>query len=299
MKQLKTWAYVFKRSVTDPLYYNDILKTDFWFSLRYLFVLLFFIALILTVKFAISVASVLPKVDTFTQKGVVILREAYPDDLSLTIMNGKLYTNVEEPYYIDSLPEIGNVMKDTVYDHFITIDTQGILDEYIQYKTLILVTQDGVIYPSRSRSKSYTQPQVFFFSQIKQNGTLNKRAYNEIVNRVEPYVRYIKPALIVTLFIGIILLPFLISSFLVLGKLIQLLLLTIIIFVIARLMKVGLRYSQLYRLGIHGLTASIVAVAVMDGFAIQHRYIYTALFFLFMVVVLSKIEKSTIMTIQS
>lgn len=42
------------------------------------------------------------------------MRDAYLNDLVLTIINGKLYTNVEESYYIDSLPGIGTVMKDTV-----------------------------------------------------------------------------------------------------------------------------------------------------------------------------------------
>lgn len=66
MNKLKTWLYVFRKSSTDFLYYHDILKANFWFSLKYLLVLLFFVALIPTVRFAVSMVNVISKVDSFT-----------------------------------------------------------------------------------------------------------------------------------------------------------------------------------------------------------------------------------------
>lgn len=77
------------------------------------------------------------------------------------------------------------------------------LDKYLTYSTFILITQDGIMYLSKSQNSSFVQPQVFFFSQIKQNGTINKRSYIELLGKIEPYLAYIKPMLLMVLFVGV------------------------------------------------------------------------------------------------
>lgn len=289
MGKIKTWFYVFRQSITNPSYYADVLKVDFWFSFKYLLLLLFIISLVPSISLSSYLIKKLPDIDKVTKQGLNTIKQIYPSDLSLTIIKGKLYTNVKEPYYIDSIEGFEKSLQGSNYNHLITIDTQGIIDDYPKYKTVILVTQDGIIYPSKSTSNKHTQPQVFFFNQIKQNFTFNKRVYIEMVSKIEPYVAYVKSLVIFIILSLFLIAPFLTSLFFLLGKLIQLLYLSLISLILSKLMKVGLEYKEVYRLSMHAITTPILLVAVLNTLALKIQFSYTLCYLVYMVVVFSRL----------
>ena len=92
-----------KNSIYNPEYYSNLLNKPFSYSLKYFLLFSFIIALLLTVD---SSFSALPKIKSFLDVAGKKTIQYYPDELQITIKNGKTSTNVNEPYFIKTPPGI-------------------------------------------------------------------------------------------------------------------------------------------------------------------------------------------------
>ena len=81
MKKLKTFFYSLKRSVSDPSYYREIIKTKFDFSLKYLFFLVFIITTAHLVSFAFKYPSLRHSFKEYLPTIVNNIKNVYPKDL--------------------------------------------------------------------------------------------------------------------------------------------------------------------------------------------------------------------------
>ena len=284
MNKLVTFAITLKRSLTDPKYYSDILSASFSFSFKYLFVLLFFIALIRGIVFSVAFIPIVPKIPGYVQESKQIIKSLYPAGLTVTIKDGSLRTNVDEPYYI-AFPSRFNI-KDM---SLLVIDTRALVDAFKKYNTVFLVTKNALAYPDSDTKGGY---KVYPFSDLKGFVIINREAYDRITTAILPYFTYY-PFAISAIFIFLLLVVPVFGSFFALsGVLLYLLVLTLVTHLISKFMKLGLTYSQVFHLGIHGLTFSLLFNMFKSLTGITIPYTYTAPFILWMIIVFNQLKKT-------
>lgn len=283
MSKLSTFLNTLKKSLTSPLYYSDILSAPFSFSLKYLFVLLFLIALIRGIIFSISFIPTVPKIPGYIEESKQIIRNLYPPGLTVTIKDGSLRTNVDEPYYIP-FPARFNI-KDM---SLVAIDTKASVDSFKKYNTAFLVTKNAIAYPDSDTKGSY---KVYPFSDVKGFVIINREAYDRVVNVIIPYFKYY-PLAITAIFVFLLLVvPIFGSLFSVSGILLYLIVLTLVTRLMSKFMKLSLSYSQVFRLGIHALTFSLIFNLFKSLLGITIPYTYTPPFILWMIIVFTQLKK--------
>lgn len=292
MKKLHTFFYSLKNSLTNFSYYKDIRKVNFGFSLKYLATLLIFINFFYVLAFVLPMFFTLPNlpknIDTFYQEVDV----AYPQDLVMTYENQKLSINQPVPYFIDPDFFAGELRNtpDSQYQHFITIDTDATPDMFLDYKTGVLVTGNELIIPQNSSSvENYrvypyknTDVEDFVFTRENYDGLMV--SLREMLNKVPVFAPFFLVGVI-------ILLPIILSMGNLFWGLFYLLLLSIVVFIVSKVFKNNLSFGEVYRMGMHGLSWSIIIVSSLALLSIHIPYLYSAIFLLFMTITLSKVGK--------
>ncbi len=261
MLKLKTFWHVFKKSIGSFSYYKEIVKTKFSFSLKYLFLLLLFVSILSGIRFSLEIGSLIPKIPNFVNEVKTSAQNFYPKELVVKVQDGLISTNVKEPYYLD-LPKM-------VDKHFITIDTKAKAEDILKYKTVILVTKDSVV--SFDKESSY---RVYPLNELNKDNTqtnfvIDKNGYDTIVAKLLPYLNFLPTLAIVLILLSIIVWPFIAASFALLGKLIYLFFITIIVWLISKLLKSKLEFGKIYQMGMHAITIPVILVLIFNlmGFA--------------------------------
>lgn len=283
MNKLKTFLSSFKRSVSDLSYYNDILKTNLSFSLKYLFFLTFVLSLVYGILVAVGVATFIPKIPSFVAETKTNIRNFYPGELVIRIKNGQLQTNVPEPYYLD-LPGKYNkeMFGDADFEHFITIDTKASTEDYEKYKTAILVTKKSFVV---GRSSGLEQ-RVYPLNNIKETVFIDKNAYDGIIKKILPYLDYLSGLAVTFIILMIFALPPFIAAFWGLGTLVYLIPAAFLVFIISKILKKELNYSKIYQLSIHAMTVPLALSPVKNLTGIKIPNSYNVLFLGIMILVL-------------
>lgn len=283
MNKLKTWFYVFKRSLTDPSYYKELEKTKLSFSLKYLYLLLIFVFLITGVQFAILAFAVLPTLPSKINEYKQSLIKDYPEGLEIKINNGELSTNQKEPFYVN-FPQTRKLMNFKEKTNLITIDTKGDINEYPTYNTFILVGKKYIVAPDDNNSYK------LYPLDSEGQTVINKAAYLNFFTKADPFIQALPNIIFAMSLAAFTIFPFFAAGFSLLGKLSYLLILTLFLLLIAALMKKKYKFSTLYRLGIHGLTLPILVGSLLGLFGIFIPWLYTLLFLVWMGVVLNKLK---------
>lgn len=172
------------------------------------------------------------------------IQSLYPAELEITLQDGKAYTNVTEPYFIDFPP----AWEDTFgkeYAHIVVIDTQTpfTVDQLQIYESLIWLTEDSLVVVTS------TQTEVRPLSEL-QNGTLTKEKFDQAV---EAFAAGFKDMLVplvlfMLLFIWVLW---------VIGRLIYGLVLALLIMLLSGILRYDLDYAQSYKVGLHAITLSV------------------------------------------
>ena len=226
----------------------------------------------------------MPKVPGYIEESKQIIKNLYPLGLTVTIKDGSLRTNVDEPYYIP-FPARFNI-KDM---SLVAIDTKASVDSFKKYNTAFLLTKNALAYPDSDTKGSY---KVYPFSDVKGFVIINREAYDRVVNIIIPYFKYY-PLAIAAIFAFLLLaVPIFGSLFSLSGALLYLAVLTLVTHLISKFMKLGLTYSQVFRLGIHGLTFSLLFSMLKSLMGIIIPYTYTAPFIIWMIIIFTQLKKS-------
>lgn len=289
MRKLKTWFYVLKRSLFDPSYYRDILNVKFSFSVLYLYGLLFFISLFYMLQFAYwGSFRALPKLPKQISILKTELKKTYPKELTVYVKNGKVSTNVKEPYFLD-IPPLKSGLKKESFDHFITIDTHAKVDDYQRYRTLLLITKSSIIHPNE-RSQSVSDYAVTSLNKIQGSFVINEKLFDDLVAKATPFIDALPSILTFAIVFSIVVAPFAIAGIWLVGKMYFLVIFSIVVFVFAKFMKKELNYSKSYRLSIHGASLPTVVVFLLGLFNLQFAGLYTLVFIGWMIAVIRKIK---------
>ncbi|EKE14876.1 MAG: hypothetical protein ACD_12C00259G0006, partial [uncultured bacterium] len=279
---LKTFFYSFTRSLFEPKYYRDIAKVKFWFSFKYLWFLLFLLFFIKILFFGGQYLKSRPQIQPRVNKLLLYAENFYPRELELKIKSGQLSTNVEEPYIFDL--EKNDGLTDS--RHLLIIDTKGSIENYPNYNAYILATKNAVVYPSKSNNNRVGETSVFYFRELKKDFTLDRKAYDNLLNIIKPYTPK------VSLFVDWIMLslsPLLLifcSFFWTIGVMFGLLFLTFFIWIISLIFKKGLGYGSLFKMGMHAVTWPILTTETLRYVKSPYPSYYVLIFFVWMLVIL-------------
>lgn len=269
-RKISAFFYVFKNSVSNPDYYKELADTKFVFSLKYLYALLYFMSFLLGIVIAIQMVSLIPKTPYFIQDVKSVMDNFYPDDLILTIEDGKLSTNFDTPYFIYLPSEIGDPSM-----RLITIDVGGSFEDVDRYKTVILVTESAIYYPSENGYE------IFPLSEID-SMVIDRATYEILIEQINPYLDKIPFALYVGIFSMIFIAPFIIAIFSVSGKLFYLVFGAFILWLFAKIFGRNLNYKQTYKMSMHFVTLPIIYSYIVEyALGYHYPYIYTFIFLSF------------------
>ncbi len=283
MKKLNTFWNTFQRSLLDLHYYKDIVKASYWFSFKYLLFLLVCLSLVRSVQLGIHYSKIKNKIPSYISTGRKELVALYPKELELRISNGKLYTNVIEPYIIEFPKVFGNMEG----KHLLVIDTKASPIAYKTYNTLVLATRDVLVYPDKQQ-RDTTTTQMYFFSDLKKSLYIDFYLYNKLIQNMDPFIAKLPMYIDRSVIIGLLLLPFFGGLFWLSGTLFGLLFLTLLVWFMEKILKTSYGYKTLFRLGMHGVTWSILFSFMLDITNQSVPYLYNLIFIVWMGFVLFK-----------
>lgn len=250
MSQKDSFFNTVKHCLYDPGYFQKLVSKTFFNAIKYLYLLFVLTLLIGSVKLAITLIPQAPSLVPMTQNIKKLVQVGYPKELTVTVKNGQLSTNVNEPYYIDW--SIIDKKTTSANPHFITIDTRARYEDFEKYNTAVLITKTGVI--TRDDNKTL---KIYPFEK-SYNFVINKNKYDQLTNVFLPYIDYL-PVIIVTM-IGFFLIfsPLMGAPFMIFGWLIYVLFAAVLFFIIAKILKKELTYKKVYTLSLYGLTLPII-----------------------------------------
>lgn len=286
MKKLKTFWYAFQKSLLDFSYYKSIAKSSFWFSFKYLLFLLICLSLIRSIQLGVLYSFVRKNIPSYIAIGKQELTNIYPKELELRISNGKLYTNVHEPYTIEFPKRFGNVGG----KHLVVIDTKGTADNYPQYNTVVLATRQALVFPDKQQQNK-TTTQLYYFSDLKRSLYIDHTEYTKMVQSLNPLAAKLPRFIDILVGVGLILLPFVGGFFWTISTLFGLIFLTLIMWLIEKLVKTSFGYKTLYRLGMQGVTWSILFTFLLDFTGQRIANVFGIVFLVWMTLVLIRIKQ--------
>ncbi len=289
MEVIRQFITDYKRSLRDFSYYSEILSKPFFYSLRFLYLLTFSVLLINTVLFAITAAFYLPSFPGHIESLQSRLSTLYPRNLIIQIDDGKISTNADEPVVID-IPEFRNIAP---YAHFAVLDTEATVDDYVELDTVLLITEYGVIYPDINNSVApYQIERAQNFGTVR----IDHEVYQTALTRFNVFLDTLPEVAPWILFASVICIPLFGSIIVTLWRLVILLILTGIMFPISMIFGNTYTYSQLYRMGMHGLVAPVTLTLVLNMMGVSIPLAFASCFLLWMVIVLARIENKPITT---
>ncbi len=253
MKKLKTFFYSFKKSLFDSRYYKDVEKTSFWFSYKYLGFLIILILLIRSFQIGLGYLKIRDSIPPLVRNITQVVSDFYPDELEIFILNGKLITNVHEPYAIDLPRQLMGLYG----KHLLVIDTQGSVEDYPAYNTLALATEKTLVFPSKKQN-GIAHNRLFYFSRLTKPFVFDRSEYDEFLSQFIPvlnsFTLYSGVYVVIGMFLFIVFGVF----FWLNGQLLFLFPVTFFVWLIALLCKRRKPYWTIYRFGMHALTWPIV-----------------------------------------
>jgi hypothetical protein len=288
MKSLKTFFYSFKKSLFDLKYYGVVSKASFSFSLKYLLFLVLIFFVIKTIGLAGAYIYNRPQITPQVNRMLGYAQDFYPEELELKVEKGQLSTNVKEPYIV----ELDKNLRMGEKKHFLTIDTQGTIEDYPYYNTYILATRNAVVYPSKSNNSEVSQTSVFYFRDMKNGFTFDRSEYDFLIDNIRPYAS--RAVFFVDWFVSFGLLFFLVfgSLFWTTAIMVGLLALTFVVWIVSLLLKKPYNYGDLYKMGMHAVTWPIIFGEAVRYFNLPVPNVYHLIFLVFMTVVLFKMDES-------
>ncbi len=267
MQKIKTFLRSFWLSCTSPTYYAEIIRTHFSFSLKYLLVFQFLTTLVIAtfILVPLSQINVLGILDT--------VKNVYPQDLEITVDDGRLSINQPLPYRIP-LPVImedqmrperwaddkADLRYIAVFDSDSNI--QGV-DDVLSEDAFVVVTET-TIYTRDGDGKGLRVNQIPDGESFQLNPDMVNQAFGKITGSTFVQQKLYVPLL--GLFFIVVVLPVMIVASLILVAVYGFLVL-----IMTRLLKgwmlAGqvLSYTKAVQVSIHSLTLINVLHFVLRG----------------------------------
>ena len=242
-----------RASIYGPGYYAGLKEKPLGYSIKYFFLLILCLAVI---SAGVMLFTVIPAINGFLTSFGQQVVAYYPDALQITIANGKVSTNVPEPYFLKLPPALQDrltqssdaVSGSSSIQNLLTIDTKDpfTIDEFRNDRTLLLLTGDSIAYEKDQQGQSIVVQPLGASTTI----AIDKAGVISFVNKAQPYLKIMDWAIAILMPIGI----FCALAF----RLVYLFFLALLIWGLARISKLEAGYQQSYRWGIHLMTLPLI-----------------------------------------
>lgn len=194
-----------------------------------------------------STIPIVPLVNTSLNDFSRNLLSYYPDELVLTINQGVVSTNVDEPYYLP-MPAVmrAHVATSTDLQYLAVIDTHTpvSVEQFKAYKAGFWVSKEYLVADDNTGGIRITKfgPQVTY--------TLNEQSVQDMLSAVQPFFKFVAPMLVIVIFVAMLLSFVLNLLYLLFGALLVLLM--------GKVMKQNWTYGTAYRLCLHATTLPLI-----------------------------------------
>ena len=277
MKKIATYQYVLWKSMSSLTYYQDVVKTRFRFSFKFYWAFSMMLGILLSISI---LAGIFPSINSFATNFSSKANQMYPKDLAVTVKNGEITTNVTEPFSIPLPADLqGNLSNQ--FKYILTIDSKAKTDDFRSLQSLILVTKNSLIFADRD-----TSLRVIPLSELGEF-TLDRANFAAFVGKITPFIKWLPVFFILAVvFIFLILLPVV--------KLIGHLGLSLILLILAKVMKIHLGFKKIYQIGLHALVLPtlIQLLMVSFGMAVPIPFFDSIVFLLYALVILASFNEA-------
>jgi len=216
--------------------------------------------------------------------------EFYPSQLEITIQNGQVQTNVDEPFSIpvtdlnvfltDLDLDIANILPNTNLENLLVIDTYATPDDFEDYMTLSLLTSDRFVYLNEDGNI------VIKSLQESEDFVVNHQLVVKICDQLRPYLPRIVPLLTLICFVVIALFfPFAIYCYLFP--------ISLIVLLIGKIFSIPINIFKVYIINIYLYTSvtTVFGILSLAGLQIQLPFITSILIILFATVIGTNIKE--------
>ncbi|MEI7424527.1 MAG: DUF1189 family protein [Candidatus Staskawiczbacteria bacterium] len=239
-----------KNSIYSPKYYSEIAEKPFSYFFKYFLVFALLFALVFSIVVTIKF---IPMVKTLAEKAPQ-LANYFPQDLKITIKDGKTSTSVAEPYYIkipEDLFRRNNTDVATV-ENIIVIDTKNKfdIDKFNSYKTMALLTEDSIIYIEDGKISIQSLSSINEFS-------LNRAVISNFVEMAKPIINILYPIIFVGGYIA--------GYMVVIFKMFYLLFGALLIWAVSKINGLNIGYKKSYKLGMPLMTGAIIITSILGS----------------------------------
>lgn len=253
LQKTKAALYVFFNSLTNPQYYADLLKTKFDFSIKYILILALISSFITATKTTAPLTNDLTnQLNKFSTEVI----NTFPEELVITIKDGRLSLNTDEPFVVPISEEYqaevitGTEDQQVSLVNVLVIDPEGTIDTMDNYKAFMMINSKNIITRQSNKLKTYPLENL-------PDNEINRGDIIELANRMDAVYAYL-PYLI-------LLFAFLLALIYYFGfRMIYLCVVAGILFVYSSLRGLGVRFDKLYQIGIHAMTLPLVIEVVTN-----------------------------------
>ncbi len=292
MRKVKIFTRTFWNSLTKPSYYKDINEAKFSFSFKYLLSLFLLVSFIVGVSISARTLGFISQTPKFVESTKSFMVEAYPKELKLTLKEGKITTNVKEPYFVDLAEDKKAAIEP--FEHLIAISTKGNAEDIKKLDSLFLLTADNLIVSEGTASGNYRVISLNnALSKIPNGVSMDKPLFISILDKFTPYMLKVLPRIIIGISLLILIFyPLLRGTFGFIFQTVFLLPAALILFIGAKIAKRKLSFAKMYQMSLHGATIP-VTLSFVFGFSGLYPYISIVswlAFFVFMFVVVLRQE---------
>jgi hypothetical protein len=250
---MKSFIEHIQKSIYSPEYYKELLTRPASFSWKYYGNLAMFLALFLTITSSLSLVPLIGKTLNDFPK---IFLAYYPDELEVRITNGHASSTVAEPYFLP-LPEFvkESMGSSTGILYLGVIDTgaPASLERFQPLNALFSISENALIMRDQQNGVRISPFGPDF------NYVLNERVLSDFILRIEPYFKFVAPAVVLIVFLGMLL------TFSV--ELMYLVFAALLVFVMGRILKHKWTYGTAFRICLHAATLPLllsVAFSLVD-----------------------------------
>ena len=251
-------------SVYNPQFYGNLAGMPKSFSWSYFFKLCFTVSVIFSI---IGTLMILPGILAISNgKLFTKIIQEFPAELTVTINKGVVSTNVVEPYAVQISDEIKTLSGHKNTDksvsnanNFVVIDTASdpTISEFEKYETVVLITKNRIFVKDESKGKVSIQSLEKF-----PDASVNRETITSVWNKISPFLWILTPLFMAGIFLA--------GVFGFMGyHLSSLLIIALIIFIIIRLSKRRGSYFEMYRVGLHAITPSVVGNLILWPFGVS------------------------------
>lgn len=207
---------------------------------------------------------------------------AYPQDLEITLKEGKLTTNREEPLILPMPNETDTSIEFEELENFLVVDVDGTLDDLENYSTLILVNQSNILTKSNNKIEVYPLKDV-------PDGVLNAQSLKDIVAKTDPFFEFIPYLIMLMAFVGTVFYYF---GF----RLVYLLFVALALMVAGQLRGLNLNFKKYYQIGLHAISLPLLIEVVTDllNFSLTYPYWFFVLNILIGILAIVSFEKTNV-----